>query len=81
MLKAKTDSLEGLGELHRALDDGTEMLAALVSLAVSQEVPPIRLLEAAGDAVERLASWRAGILDLLKHCSGSDIQNANETLH
>lgn len=80
-MNARTDSFEGLGDLHRALDDGTEMLAALVSLAVSQEVPPIRLLEAAGDAIERLASWRAGILSMLKHCEGSDDRTPNETLH
>ena len=55
-MNGRTDGFEGLDDLHRALDDGTEMLAALISLAVSQEVPPVRLLEAAGDAIDRMAA-------------------------
>lgn len=57
------------------------MLAALLSLAVSQEVPPVRLLEAAGDAIDRLAAWRAGILAMLKQGAEADVRAQSETLH
>ena len=77
----RTSSFEGLDDLHRTLDDGTEMLAALISLAVSQEAPPVRLLEAAGAAIDRLAAWRAGILAMLKQGTEADVQAQSDTLH
>ena len=79
-MNARRDSFEGLNDLRRVLDDGTEMLAVLVSFAVSQEVPPARLIEAAGEALERLASWRAVILKLQKHSEGSSIRSVRKTL-
>ena len=80
-MNERTESFEGLDDLHRALDDGTEMLTALISLAVSQEVPPALLLEAAGDAIDRLAAWRAGILAMLKQGAEADVRAQSETLH
>ena len=80
-MNGRTDGFEGLDDLHRALDDGTEMLAALLSLAVSQEVPAVRLLEAAGDAIDRMAAWRAGILAMLKQGTDAQVQTQSETVH
>lgn len=80
-MNERTDGFEGLDDLHSAWDDGTEMLAALLSLAVSQEVPPVRLLEAAGDAIDRLAAWRAGILAMLKQGTEADVRAQSDTLH
>ena len=57
------------------------MLAALINLAVSQEVPPVRLLEAAGDAIDRMAAWRAGILAMLKQGTDAAVQAQSETVH
>ena len=63
------ESFEGLGELHRTLDDATEILALFVSLSVGQEAPPVSMMEAAGDTIDRLASWRASIGAVLAHSS------------
>ena len=51
--------IEGdLGDLHRALDDATELLAAFLSCARGNELPPAILIDAADEAIGQVAQWR-----------------------
>ena len=48
----------GMGDLHRALDDAMEFLAAYLSYARANEVPPKCLINASDKAIDRVAQWR-----------------------
>lgn len=48
----------GMGDLHRALDDAMEFLAAYLSHARGNEVRPKRLIDASDKAIDRVAQWR-----------------------
>ena len=47
-----------LSSLHRALDDATELLAAFLSCARGNELPPAILIDAADEAIDQVAQWR-----------------------
>ena len=48
-----------LNDLHRALDDATEFLAAFLSCARGNQVAPALLIDATDEAIDRVAQWRA----------------------
>ena len=48
----------GMSDLHRALDDAMEFLAAYLSYARGNEVPPECLIDATDEAIDRVAQWR-----------------------
>ena len=51
--------LPGLHDLHKTLDDATEVIAAFISVTRSDEKAPDSLMEAADKTVNELAEWRA----------------------
>ena len=48
-----------LGDLHRALDEATELLAAFLSFARDGELPPDILINATDRVIDRVAEWRS----------------------
>ncbi len=48
-----------LGDLHRALDDATELLAAFLSSARGGELPPAFIINATDQIIDRVAEWRS----------------------
>lgn len=56
--------MEGLKDLHRTIDQATELLAAFVSLARSNELPPANIVELADQVTQDLAEWRAELAKL-----------------
>ena len=59
MTEKHETGLSGLHNLHKTLDDATEVLAAFISVTRSNEKAPDSLMEAADKAVNELAEWRA----------------------
>ena len=56
-MDADHDAESGMGDLHRALDDAMEFLAAYLSYARGKEVPPKCLIDATDKAIDRVAQW------------------------
>ena len=57
--------LPGLHNLHKTLDDATEVIAAFISVARSDEKAPDSLMEAAHKTVDDLAEWRAKLNEVV----------------
>lgn len=53
-----SDEIPNLRELHKTLVDASEVMAAFVSTARSNEHPIDSLVEAADKSVDELAEWR-----------------------
>ena len=78
MTKKQETSLPGLHNLHKTLDDATEVIAAFISVTRSDETAPDSLMEAADKAVNELAEWRAK----LKEAMGApELQDEDIGLH
>ena len=58
VMESDYDDENGMGDLHRALDDAMEFLAAYLSYARGNEVPPKCLIDASDKAIDRVAKWR-----------------------
>ena len=58
VMESDYDDENGMGDLHRALDDAMEFLAAYLSYARGNEVPPACLLDATDMAIDHVAQWR-----------------------
>ena len=65
MTEKHETGLLGFHDLHKTLDDATEVIAAFISVARSGEAPPDSLMEAADKTVEDLAEWRARIKEVV----------------
>lgn len=48
-----------LSDLHRALDDATELLAVFLSCARGKELPPALLIDSTDKVIDRVAEWRS----------------------
>ena len=57
-MESDQDDESGMGDLHRALDDAMEFLAAYLSYARGNEVPPECLTNATDKAIDRVVQWR-----------------------
>lgn len=57
-MESDQDDESGMRNLHRALDDAMEFLAAYLSYARGNEVPPACLLNATAKAIDHVAQWR-----------------------
>lgn len=57
VMESDQDDESGMGDLHRALDDAMEFLAAYLSYARGNEVPPECLIDATDKAIDRVAQW------------------------
>ena len=58
VMESDQDDESGMGDLHRALDDAMEFLAAYLSYARGNDVPPKCLIDATDKAIDRVAQWR-----------------------
>ena len=61
----RTINAPGLRDLHKTIDDATEVVAAFISTARSKETPHPSLMEAAEKVVGDLAEWRAALKEAL----------------
>ena len=59
------DGFAGLRELHKALDDALEVLAAFLSAAASGEPTHEKLIEAGHKTCDDLGAWRATLRELV----------------
>ncbi len=74
-MESDQDDESGMGDLHRALDDAMEFLAAYLSYARGNEVPPDFLIDATDKAIDRVAQWRQvtrSAVMLVADAGGSD---------
>lgn len=62
-MKSDTPNLE---DLHRTLVDASEIMAAFVSMAMSDEKPLASVVEAASKNVSELAGWRSTLKELVE---------------
>ena len=75
VMASDQDDESGMGDLHRALDDAMEFLAAYLSYARGNEVPPKCLIDATNKAIDRVAQWRQvtrSAVMLVADADGSD---------
>ena len=75
VMASDQDDESGMGDLHRALDDAMEFLAAYLSYARGNEVPPKCLIDATNKAIDRVAQWRQvtrSVVMLVADAGGSD---------
>ena len=64
MTEKHETGLPGFHDLHKTLDDATEVIAAFISVTRSDEKAPESLMEAADKTVDELVEWRAKIKEL-----------------
>ena len=75
VMASDQDEESGMDDLHRALDDAMEFLAAYLSYARGNEAPPDFLIDATDKAIDRVAQWRQvtrSAVMLVADADGSD---------
>lgn len=60
------DDLAGLRDLHKTIDDATEVLAAFLSAAASAALPSEALVDAAHKTCGDLAEWRETLKEITR---------------
>ncbi|MDA0822369.1 MAG: hypothetical protein O3C28_08095 [Proteobacteria bacterium] len=65
MKTKQTETLSGLPNLYKTLDDATEELGAFLSLARGGEAPLESLTQAAAKTVQELAAWRLSLKEVV----------------
>jgi hypothetical protein len=66
------DDLAGLRDLHKTIDDATEVLAAFLSAAASAEIPNEALIDAAHLIVGDLVEWRETLKEIAERDEGGN---------
>ena len=59
------EDLSGLSDVHKTLSDATEVIAAFIGAANSEEIPVGSSMEAADKTLADLVRWRPGLKGLL----------------
>ena len=64
------DDLAGLRDLHKTIDDATEVLAAFLSAAASAQLPSEALVDAAHETCGDLTEWRETLKEITQRDDG-----------